>query len=156
MRSPPFDGTADRPLRIGFVSVSDRASTGVYVDQGIPRLTEWFDLALTSPHLIESRLVADEGPQIEAALIELVDEQRCDLVVTTGGTGPSRRDVTPEATLAVSPRELPGCRGPAKWPKPRPASTPRESSPCRGSRNRSARRSRGSSPTTGPPSSPAS
>ena len=102
-----IDG-ADRPLKIGLVSVSDRASSGVYADQGIPALTDWFGTALTSPHLIEARLVPDEGPMIEAALIELVDECQCDLVVTTGGTGPARRDVTPEATLAVATREMPG------------------------------------------------
>ncbi len=90
------------------MSISDRASSGVYADQGIPALTEWFARALTSPHAIESRLVPDEGPRIEAALIELVDERRCDLVVTTGGTGPARRDVTPEATRAVGTREMPG------------------------------------------------
>ncbi len=104
----PFDESADRPLRIGFVSVSDRASSGVYVDQGIPELTAWFARVLTSPHVIESRLVPDEGPLIEDALIELVDERHCDLVVTTGGTGPARRDVTPEATRAVATREMPG------------------------------------------------
>ena len=108
MRPPVPDASAERPLRIGFVSVSDRASTGVYVDQGIPALTDWFARALTSPHLIESRLVPDEGPMIEAALMELVDQSRCDLVITTGGTGPARRDVTPEATLAVATREMPG------------------------------------------------
>jgi molybdopterin adenylyltransferase len=108
MKIGPFDGSADRPLRIGFVSVSDRASTGVYADHGIPALTEWFARALTSPHLIESRLVPDEGPLIEAALIELVDEHQCDLVVTTGGTGPARRDITPEATMAVATRKMPG------------------------------------------------
>ena len=108
MKTTPFDDSADRPLRIGFVSVSDRASSGVYVDQGIPALTDWFARVLTSPHLIDSRLVPDEGPKIEEALIELVDEQHCDLVVTTGGTGPARRDVTPEATRAVATREMPG------------------------------------------------
>ena len=103
-----FDVSADRPLRIGLVSASDRAATGVYADRGIPALAEWFARALTTPHHIESRLVPDEGPLIEAALIELVDELLCDLVVTTGGTGPARRDVTPEATLAVATREMPG------------------------------------------------
>lgn len=103
-----FDQAIDRPLRIGLVSISDRASSGVYVDQGIPALTDWFARALASPHVIESRLVPDEGPLIEAVLIELVDDVQCDLVVTTGGTGPSRRDVTPEATLAVATREMPG------------------------------------------------
>jgi len=108
MKTATFDEAADRPLRVGFVSVSDRASTGVYVDQGIPALTEWFERVLKTPHLIEARLVPDEGPMIEEALIELVDEQQCDLVVTTGGTGPARRDVTPEATMAVATREMPG------------------------------------------------
>ena len=103
-----FDRAADRPLKIGVVSISDRASSGVYVDQGVPALTDWFASALTSPHVIESRLVPDEGPLIEEVLIELVDEHQCDLIVTTGGTGPSRRDVTPEATLAVATREMPG------------------------------------------------
>lgn len=108
MKIGPFDASADRPLRVGFVSVSDRASSGVYVDQGIPALTAWFARALTTPHVVESRLVPDEEPQIEAALIELVDEKQCDLVVTTGGTGPARRDITPEATRAVATREMPG------------------------------------------------
>ena len=100
--------TNERMARIGLVSVSDRASGGVYQDQGIPALTEWLGAALTSAFSIESRLVADERSQIEAALIELVDQQRCDLVITTGGTGPARRDVTPDATLAVGTREMPG------------------------------------------------
>ena len=100
--------TTERAARIGLVSVSDRASGGVYQDQGIPALTEWLTAALTSPFEVESRLIADERPAIEAALIELVDQQRCDLVITTGGTGPARRDVTPEATLAVGTKEMPG------------------------------------------------
>ena len=100
--------TNDRSARIGLVSVSDRASGGVYQDQGIPALTDWLKTALTSPFEIESRLIADERSAIEAAMIELVDQQRCDLVITTGGTGPARRDVTPEATLAVATKEMPG------------------------------------------------
>jgi molybdopterin adenylyltransferase len=100
--------TNERTARIGLVSVSDRASGGVYQDQGIPALTDWLKAALTSPFELESRLVADERPAIEAALTELVDRQRCDLVITTGGTGPARRDVTPEATLAVATKEMPG------------------------------------------------
>jgi molybdopterin adenylyltransferase len=100
--------TNDRSARIGLVSVSDRASGGVYQDQGIPALTDWLKTALTSPFEIESRLIADERSAIEAALTELVDQQRCDLVITTGGTGPARRDVTPEATLAVATKEMPG------------------------------------------------
>jgi molybdopterin adenylyltransferase len=95
-------------LVIGLVSVSDRASGGVYEDKGIPALAEWLASALTTPYRIESRLIPDERAGIEAALIELVDVQRCDLVLTTGGTGPARRDVTPEATLAVGTREMPG------------------------------------------------
>ena len=98
----------ERAARIGLVSVSDRASGGVYQDQGIPALTDWLNAALSSPFEIESRLIADEQAAIEAALIELVDQQRCDLVITTGGTGPARRDVTPEATLAVATKEMPG------------------------------------------------
>jgi len=94
--------------RIGLVSVSDRASGGVYQDQGIPALTEWLGSALTSQFAVETRLVADERPDIEAALTELVDRLHCDLVITTGGTGPARRDVTPEATLAVGTKEMPG------------------------------------------------
>lgn len=95
-------------LLIGLVSVSDRASTGVYEDQGIPALRDWFTSALTSPWKMETRLIPDEPGQIEKALIELVDEASCDLVLTTGGTGPARRDVTPEATLAVATKEMPG------------------------------------------------
>ena len=100
--------TNERTARIGLVSVSDRASGGVYQDQGIPALTDWLKAALTSPFELESRLIADERPAIEAALTELVDRQRCDLVITTGGTGPARRDVTPDATLAVATKEMPG------------------------------------------------
>jgi len=100
--------TNERIARIGLVSVSDRASGGVYQDQGIPALTDWLNAALTTPFEVESRLIADERPAIEAALTELVDRQRCDLVITTGGTGPARRDVTPEATLAVATKEMPG------------------------------------------------
>ncbi|HYD58792.1 MAG TPA: molybdopterin adenylyltransferase [Noviherbaspirillum sp.] len=95
-------------LLIGLVSISDRASSGVYEDQGIPALRDWFTSALASPWKMETRLIPDERPQIEKALIELVDEVGCDLVLTTGGTGPARRDVTPEATLAVGTKEMPG------------------------------------------------
>ena len=95
-------------LVIGLVSVSDRASAGVYQDQGLPALVDWLAAALASPYRIEQRLIADERAQIEATLVELVDVARCDLVLTTGGTGPSRRDVTPEATLAVGTRDMPG------------------------------------------------
>ncbi|RZI41169.1 molybdopterin adenylyltransferase [Herbaspirillum sp. HC18] len=95
-------------LLIGLVSISDRASSGVYEDQGIPALRDWFTAALASPWRMETRLIPDERPLIEKALIELVDEAGCDLVLTTGGTGPARRDVTPEATLAVGTKEMPG------------------------------------------------
>jgi molybdopterin adenylyltransferase len=105
----PDDATAaDRPLRVGLVSVSDRASRGQYQDQGIPSLQQWLQQAITTPCEYETRLIADEQSDIEATLVELVDEARCDLVLTTGGTGPSPRDVTPEATLAVSGKVLPG------------------------------------------------
>ena len=95
-------------LRIGLVSVSDRASAGVYQDQGIPALQAWFESALTTPWEIVSRLIPDERADIERALTELVDIEKCHLVLTTGGTGPARRDVTPEATLAVATKEMPG------------------------------------------------
>jgi molybdopterin adenylyltransferase len=95
-------------LLIGLVSISDRASSGVYEDQGIPALRDWFASALASPWKMETRLIPDEREQIEKALMELVDELKCDLVLTTGGTGPARRDVTPEATLAVATKEMPG------------------------------------------------
>ncbi|GKV94773.1 molybdopterin adenylyltransferase [Pectobacterium aroidearum] len=95
-------------LRIGLVSVSDRASNGVYQDKGIPELESWLRSALTTPFEVETRLVPDEQPMIEQTLCELVDERGCHLVLTTGGTGPARRDVTPDATLAVADREMPG------------------------------------------------
>lgn len=99
---------ADDTLVVGLVSVSDRASAGVYQDQGIPALEAWLGSALTTPFRVETRLIADERPMIEATLVELVDAVRCHLVLTTGGTGPARRDVTPEATLAVGTKEMPG------------------------------------------------
>ena len=95
-------------LLIGLVSISDRASQGVYEDQGIPALQGWFTQALTSPWRMVTRLIPDEQPLIEATLKALVDEEGCHLVLTTGGTGPALRDVTPEATLAVADREMPG------------------------------------------------
>ena len=98
----------DAALVIGLVSVSDRASGGVYEDQGLPALADWLAAVLSTPYRIEQRLIPDERAQIEATLTELVDTQRCHLVLTTGGTGPSRRDVTPEATIAVGTREMPG------------------------------------------------
>jgi molybdopterin adenylyltransferase len=100
--------TAADPVRIGLVATSDRASQGVYRDEGIPALEQWLAGALVNPVQFEKRLIPDEQPVIEAALRELVDERRCDLVVTTGGTGPAARDVTPEATLAVADRVMPG------------------------------------------------
>ncbi|HUD31692.1 MAG TPA: molybdopterin adenylyltransferase [Variovorax sp.] len=95
------------PVRIGIVSVSDRASTGVYVDQGLPALQDWLARALRNPIAFEPRLIPDERDVICATLIELVDAG-CSLVLTTGGTGPAPRDVTPEATLAVAHKEMPG------------------------------------------------
>ena len=95
-------------LIIGLVSISDRASTGVYEDKGIPALKEWFATALTSPWRTEARLIPDEQALIEQTLIELCDTAGCHLVLTTGGTGPALRDVTPEATLAVAHKVMPG------------------------------------------------
>ena len=99
----PFDA-----VRIGLVSVSDRAASGVYADQGIPALQDWLSRALRNPIAWETRLIPDELDGISATLRELVDDTRCDLVLTTGGTGPAPRDVTPEATLAVATRLMPG------------------------------------------------
>lgn len=94
---------------IGLVSISDRASAGVYKDEGIPSLKEWLKSAIAAPEWREElRLIADEQPLIEATLMELVDEKACSLVLTTGGTGPAPRDVTPEATLAVADKVMPG------------------------------------------------
>jgi len=95
-------------LVVGLVSVSDRASGGVYEDKGIPALQEWLQKALTTPFRVETRLIPDNRDDIERTLVELVDEARCHLVLTTGGTGPARRDVTPEATLAIGTKEMPG------------------------------------------------
>ena len=95
-------------VRIGLVSVSDRASAGVYQDQGIPALQDWLSRALKNPIHWEPRLIPDEQAGISATLCELVDEAKCDLVLTTGGTGPAPRDVTPEATLAVAHKQMPG------------------------------------------------
>ena len=94
-------------VRIGIVSISDRASSGVYVDKGLPALQDWLSRALKNPLQFEPRLIADEQPRISETLIELVDAG-CALVLTTGGTGPALRDVTPEATLAVAHKEMPG------------------------------------------------
>jgi molybdopterin adenylyltransferase len=103
MNTPP-----DRPLRVGLVSVSDRASAGVYRDEGVPALKDWLARALTTGFEVEERLIPDERAVIESTLTELVDARGCDLVLTTGGTGPAPRDVTPEATLAIADREMPG------------------------------------------------
>lgn len=95
-------------LKIGLVSISDRASSGVYEDKGIPALRDWFGKALASPWTMETRLIPDEQAAIEATLIELCDVAGCHLVLTTGGTGPAPRDVTPEATMAVADKLMPG------------------------------------------------
>ncbi len=95
-------------LVIGLVSISDRAATGIYEDKGIPALRDWLDGALTTPWRAEIRLIADDRPTIENTLVGLVDRSKCHLVLTTGGTGPAVRDVTPEATLAVADKEMPG------------------------------------------------
>ena len=100
---PVFDA-----LRIGLVSISDRASAGVYADQGLPALRDWLARAVRNPVDWHERLIADDAPLISETLRALVDDARCDLVLTTGGTGPAPRDVTPEATLAVADREVPG------------------------------------------------
>ena len=98
----------DRPLRVGLVSASDRAAGGVYKDEGLPALKTWLDRALLTAWQACERLIPDEQAVIERTLIELVDVEACDLVLTTGGTGPALRDVTPEATLAVAHKEMPG------------------------------------------------
>ncbi|GAB4058345.1 molybdopterin adenylyltransferase [Uliginosibacterium sediminicola] len=108
MSNSPVAASAEHPFVIGLVSISDRASSGVYADQGIPALLDWFGSALACPWRAEQRLIADERLQIERTLIELADKAGCHLIVTTGGTGPAPRDVTPEATLAVGGREMPG------------------------------------------------
>jgi len=95
-------------IKIGLVSISDRASKGVYQDQGIPALQEWFQQALATPWTVVTRLIPDEQPVIEATLKALSDQERCHLVLTTGGTGPAARDVTPEATLAIADKVMPG------------------------------------------------
>lgn len=100
--------SASEQLLIGLVSVSDRASSGVYKDEGIPALQEWFKRALASPWRTETRLIPDEQPLIESTLADLVDRAGCHLVLTTGGTGPAPRDVTPEATFAVADKTMPG------------------------------------------------
>jgi molybdopterin adenylyltransferase len=99
---------SDQPIIIGLVSISDRASAGIYQDQGIPALQEWLQGALETPFQTEVRLIPDDQPEIERTLKELCDDQGCCLVLTTGGTGPALRDVTPEATLAVAHKVMPG------------------------------------------------
>jgi molybdopterin adenylyltransferase len=105
MQVPPPTG---EPIRIGLVSISDRASAGIYTDKGLPSLKEWLTAAVVNPITFVERLIPDEQDGISASLKVLVDEERCDLVLTTGGTGPALRDVTPEATLAIADKEMPG------------------------------------------------
>lgn len=95
-------------IKIGLVSISDRASSGVYQDQGLPHLEDWLNNTLTTPWQAEKRLIPDERAEIECTLKQLVDENGCHLILTTGGTGPALRDVTPEATLAIADKEMPG------------------------------------------------
>lgn len=101
------DPAVAEAVKIGIVSISDRASSGVYEDKGLPALQEWLTRALHNPLTFESRLIADDQPVISATLVDLVDAG-CHLVLTTGGTGPAARDVTPEATLAIAHKEMPG------------------------------------------------
>jgi molybdopterin adenylyltransferase len=96
------------PVKIGLLSISDRASAGVYEDKGLPALKDWLSRALKNPIDFEARVIPDEQDVITHALVELVDIRQCDLVLTTGGTGPAARDVTPEATLAVADKVMPG------------------------------------------------
>ena len=100
--------SAHDSVRVGLVSTSDRASQGVYKDEGIPALEQWLASACLNPIQFERRLIPDERAEIEKTLMELVDMRECNLVITTGGTGPAPRDVTPDATLAVADREMPG------------------------------------------------
>lgn len=100
--------SAPNEIKIGLISVSDRASKGVYQDEGIPALQTWLKRALKNPCVFHERLIADEAEIITETIVELVDDLGCDLVLTTGGTGPSRRDVTPEATLEAGTRRMPG------------------------------------------------
>jgi molybdopterin adenylyltransferase len=105
---PQTEADTPRALKVGLVSISDRASSGVYADAGIPALQTWLTSAITTPWSAVTRLIPDERPDIERTLIELIDVEGCHLILTTGGTGPAKRDVTPEATLAVADREMPG------------------------------------------------
>lgn len=95
-------------LKIGLVSISDRAFSGIYEDKGIPSLIDWLQHAIKSNFTIKTRLIPDEQAIVEKTLIELVDDHKCHLILTTGGTGPAKRDITPEATLAIADKELPG------------------------------------------------
>jgi molybdopterin adenylyltransferase len=95
-------------IKIGLISISDRASKGIYTDEGIPALQLWLQTAISTPCVFHERLIADEAEIITETIVELVDDLACDLVLTTGGTGPSRRDVTPEATLEAGTRRMPG------------------------------------------------
>jgi molybdopterin adenylyltransferase len=95
-------------IKIGLISISDRASKGIYTDEGVPALKEWLKSALSTPCVFHERLIADEQEVIAETIVDLCDELGCDLILTTGGTGPSRRDVTPEATLDAGTREMPG------------------------------------------------
>jgi molybdopterin adenylyltransferase len=106
--SNPFHRNTPNEAKIGLVSISDRASQGIYTDEGVPSLRNWLSKAVKSPLVFHERLIPDETEHITSTLIELVDELGCDLVLTTGGTGPARRDVTPEATLEAGTREMPG------------------------------------------------
>ena len=103
-----WERTSPNEVKIGLISISDRASKGVYVDQGIPALQAWLMNAIASPCSFHERLIPDEREVITETIVELIDEFGCDLVLTTGGTGPARRDVTPEATLEAGTREMPG------------------------------------------------
>src|SRR4051794_5176598 len=96
------------PAKIGLVSISDRASQGIYQDEGIPALEAWLKAALLNPLTLTTRIIPDEQAQIESTLKELADQEKCSLILTTGGTGPAPRDVTPEATLAVADKVMPG------------------------------------------------
>ena len=95
-------------IKIGLISISDRASKGIYTDEGVPALRGWLESALSTPYVFHERLIADEREVITETIVELTDDLGCDLVLTTGGTGPSRRDVTPEATMDAGTREMPG------------------------------------------------
>ena len=95
-------------IKIGLVSISDRASSGMYEDKGLPSLKEWLKAAIITPIVFEARLIADEQAEIEETLIDLADYQGCHLILTTGGTGPALRDVTPEATLNIAEKSMPG------------------------------------------------